>query len=93
MKATIESNFNFNFYSIRIFAEILNAIITSKNEAELRKEMKRIKDSFLMSFSSYFDYGFGSNHMWVCEAGKKERLIFVEFESNSTNSTYNYQTF
>lgn len=79
MKATIESNFNFNFYSIRIFAEILNAITTSKNEAELREEMKRIKDSFLMSFSSYFDYGFGSNHMWVCEAGKKERLIFVEF--------------
>lgn len=79
MKATIESNFNFNFYSIRIFAEILNAITTSKNEAELRKEMKRIKDSFLMSFSSYFDYGFGSNHMWVCEAGKKERLILVEF--------------
>lgn len=79
MKATIESNFNFNFYSIRIFAEILNAITTSKNEAELRKEMKRIKDSFLMSFSSYFDYGFGSNHMWMCEAGKKERLIFVEF--------------
>lgn len=80
MKATIESNFNFNFYSIRIFAEILNAITTSKNEAELRKEMKRIKkDTFLMSFSSYFDYGFGSNHMWVCEAGKKERLIFVEF--------------
>lgn len=79
MKATIESNFNFNFYSIRIFAEILNAITTSKNEAELRKEMKRIKDSFLMSFSSYFDYCFGSNHMWVCEAGKKERLIFVEF--------------
>lgn len=79
MKATVESNFNFNFYSIRIFAEILNAITTSKNEAELRKEMKRIKDNFLMSFSSYFDYGFGSNHMWVCEAGKKERLIFVEF--------------
>lgn len=79
MIATIESNFNFNFYSIRIFAEILNAITTSKNEAELRKEMKRIKDDFLMSFSSYFDYGFGSNHMWVCEAGKKERLIFVEF--------------
>lgn len=72
MKATIESNFNFNFYSIRIFAEILNAITTSKNEAELRKEMKRIKDSFLMSFSSYFDYGFGSNHMWVCEAGKRK---------------------
>lgn len=57
----------------------LMIITTSKNEAELRKEMKRIKDSFLMSFSSYFDYGFGSNHMWVCEAGKKERLIFVEF--------------
>lgn len=79
MKATIESNFNFNFYSIRIFAEILNAITTSKNEAELRKEMKRIKDNFLISFSSYFDYGFGSNHMWVTEPGRKERLIFVEF--------------
>lgn len=79
MKATVESNFNFNFYSIRIFAEILNAITTSKNETELREEMKKVKDSFLMSFSSYFDYGFGSNHMWVCEAGKKERLLFVEF--------------
>ena len=79
MKATIESNFNFNFYSIRIFAEILNAITTSKNEAELRKEMKRIKDSFLMSFNSCFVYGFGSTHMWVTEPGRKERLIFVEF--------------
>lgn len=65
--------------SITEYQNRLNAITTSKNEAELRKEMKRIKDSFLMTFSSYFDYGFGSNHMWVCEAGKKERLIFVEF--------------
>jgi hypothetical protein len=35
MKATIESNFNFNFYSIRIFAEILNAITTSKKRSRV----------------------------------------------------------
>lgn len=38
MKATIESNFNFNFYSIRIFAEILNAITTSKTKPSCGKK-------------------------------------------------------
>lgn len=80
MKATVESVLlNTSSRSVEIFAEILNAITSCENENELRECMKLIQDSFLMSFSSYFDYGFGSNHMWVCEAGKKERLIFVEF--------------
>ena len=50
----------------------------STDEIELRKNMGNIQRN-IPDFNTYFDYGFGSNHMWVCEAGRKKRLIFVEF--------------
>lgn len=79
MKAIVESVLvNVCTYSMAVYIEILNTIVICKNEEELRNEMKIVKDKFPY-FNIYFDYGFGSNHMWVCEAGKKERLIFVEF--------------
>lgn len=31
------------------------------------------------TFNSIFDYGFGSNHMWVSEKESGKRLILVEF--------------
>jgi hypothetical protein len=31
------------------------------------------------TFDSIFDYGFGSNHMWVSEKESGKRLILVEF--------------
>ena len=79
MKAIVESVLvNTSSRSVEIFAEILNAITSCKNENELREDMKFIQEEYA-SFNSCFIYGFGSNHMWVCEASKKKRLIFVEF--------------
>lgn len=66
--------------SVEIFAEILNAITSCENENELRACMKLIQERFPVSFNSCFIYGFGSTHMWVTEPGRKERLIFVEFD-------------
>lgn len=64
MKATVESVLlNTSSRSVEIFVEILNAITSCENENELRECMKLIQKRFPVSFSSYFDYGFGSNHM------------------------------
>lgn len=79
MKAIVETSLvNTSSRSVEIFAEILNAITSCKNESELREGMKSIQEEYT-SFNSRFIYGFGSTHMWVTEPGRKERLIFVEF--------------
>lgn len=49
---------------------------SGRSEKQIRKDRKRSK---ARKTHRRKKYGFGSNHMWVCEAGKKERLIFVEF--------------
>lgn len=79
MKATVESVLlNMDNLSTIIYVEILNVIMRSTDEVELRRNMKNIQEKY-PDFNTYFDYGFGSNHMWVCESGRKKRLIFVEF--------------
>lgn len=79
MKAIIEETIkNITPEALTIFAEILNSITSSRNEAELRRNMENVKRR-LYQFDDLFVYGFGSSHMWVCEQGRKNRLIFVEF--------------
>lgn len=79
MKATVESVLlNMERKSVEIFAEILNNITSCDSEDELRYCMRILEEKH-PSLNVYFNYGFGSSHMWVCEAGRKERLIFVEF--------------
>lgn len=79
MKAIIESNFsNMNVHTVGLFVEILNTITSCSNEDELRFQIRALKNKFI-NLGPAFNIGFGRNHMWVCEAGKKERLIFVEF--------------
>jgi hypothetical protein len=41
--------------------------------------MKFISANYPITFNSIFDYGFGSNHMWVSEKESGKRLILVEF--------------
>lgn len=50
-----------------------------QNEGELRDAIKFISMEFPVTFNSYFEYGFGRNHMWVSEWESGKRLIFVEF--------------
>lgn len=79
MKATVESVLlNMESKSVEIFAEILNNITACETEDELRYCMKILQERH-PSLNRYFSFGFGSSHMWVCEAGSNERLIFVEF--------------
>ena len=79
MKTIVESEFlNMDNLATITYVVILNVIMRSTDEIELRRNMKNIQEKY-PDFNTYFDYGFGSNHMWVCEAGKKKRLIFVEF--------------
>ena len=65
-----------------IYVEVLNAIIDSNNEQELRNNMNEIEErynSWKGDFSMFFEYGFGSHHMWFKEVDSSDRLIFVEF--------------
>jgi hypothetical protein len=79
MKTIVESEFlNMDNLATITYVVILNVIMRSTDEIELRRNMKNIQEKY-PDFNTYFDYGFGSNHMWVCEAGRKKRLIFVEF--------------
>lgn len=79
MKTIVESEFlNMDNLATITYVVILNVIMRSTDEVELRRNMKNIQEKY-PDFNTYFDYGFGSNHMWVCEAGRKKRLIFVEF--------------
>ena len=79
MKTIVESEFlNMGNLATITYVVILNVIMRSTDEVELRRNMKNIQEKY-PDFNTYFDYGFGSNHMWVCEAGRKKRLIFVEF--------------
>lgn len=79
MKATIEEQLkNITPEVAVLFAEILNCITSSRNEAELRREMELIKIRHYQ-FRDLFTYGFGSHHLWVNQANRRNRLIFVEF--------------
>jgi len=80
MKAILERSINIPgdnvdyMIKLRELNLILWIITSSENETELRLKMKHRKIEF-------FEFGFGSNHMWVCESFRqsKPRVIFVEF--------------
>lgn len=41
--------------------------------------MKFISANYPITFNSLFDYGFGSNYMWVRERESHKPLLLVEF--------------
>lgn len=80
MKAIIEGKLKTMLITtVEIYVEVLNAIIDSNNEQELRNNMNEIEERYNSWNSKFFEYGFGSHHMWVKEANASNRLIFVEF--------------
>jgi hypothetical protein len=81
MKAIVENPLNVNCspIAISLYVNILNRITWCKNENELRDTMKFSSIEYPVTFNSIFDYGFGSNYMWVSEKESGKRLILVEF--------------
>lgn len=81
MKAIVENPLNVNCSPIVIslYVNMLNKIVQCNDEKELREVMKFSSIEYPVTFNSIFDYGFGSNHMWVSEKESGKRLILVEF--------------
>lgn len=83
MKAIVEGKLKTMLLTTaEIYVEVLNVIIDSNNEQELRNNMSELEEkynSWTGDFSMFFEYGFGSNHMWFKEIDSSNRLIFVEF--------------
>lgn len=83
MKAIVEGKLKTMLLTTaEIYIEVLNVIIDSNNEQELRNNMSELEEkynSWTGDFSMFFEYGFGSNHMWFKEIDSSNRLIFVEF--------------
>lgn len=81
MKAIVENPLNVchSPITISLYVNMLNKITKSNNEISLRDAMKSFSAEYPVTFNSFFDYGFGSNHMWVSEKESGKRLIFVEF--------------
>lgn len=77
MKPVIEEPFR-NLQQSVTFAELINTIIESRNEQELRDKMFDLSKRHF-SFDKTFDFGFGHNHMWVNEHRRSRRLLIVQF--------------
>lgn len=48
-----------------LYFRIINTILFSSDEAELRGSMERLKVE--TPLDEYFTYGYGAHHMWVCQ--------------------------
>ena len=58
-----------------LYFRIINTILFSGNEAELRTSMERLKNETLLD--KYFTYGYGSHHLWICQrrASDKNKIF------------------
>lgn len=66
MKATIEHSF-FPYCDevTELYFRIINTILFSTDEAELRTGMERLQEKTRLD--DYFVFGYGKHHLWVCQ--------------------------
>lgn len=67
-----------------LYFRIINTILLSGDEAELRTCMKQLEDK--TALDEYFIYGYGAHHLWVCQRKPSDksqtfehRIMIVEF--------------
>ena len=85
MKVTIEHSFCPYCEEVtNLYFRIINTILFSIDEAELRKSMEQLKDK--TQLDEYFTYGYGAQHIWVCQRRPSDktklfehRVIMAEF--------------
>ena len=68
-----------------LYFRIINTILFSGNEAELRKSMRQLEKK--TPLDEYFTYGYGARHLWVCQRRPSDktkifehRIMMVEFQ-------------
>ena len=64
MKVTIEHSFcPYCDEVTELYFRIINTILFSGNEAELRESMRQLEKK--TPLDEYFTYGYGARHLWV----------------------------
>ena len=56
---------------INLYFRIMNTILFSGNEVELRTNMERLEK--VTCLSEYFTFGSGAHHLWVCQRRPSDR--------------------
>lgn len=85
MKVTIEHIFCPYCEEVtNLYFRIINTILFSSDEAELRTSLERLKEK--AQLDEYFTYGYGAHHLWVCQRRPSDknkifdhRVIMAEF--------------
>ena len=66
MNVTIEHSFCPYCEEVtELYFRIINTILFSSNEAELREGMKRLQQN--TPLDEYFIFGYGAHHLWVIQ--------------------------
>lgn len=72
MEVTIEHSFiPYNDEVTDIYFRIINTILLSRSEIDLRTKIERLKKS--APVDDYFSYGYGAHHFWVCQRRPSDR--------------------
>lgn len=85
MKVTIEHSFCPYCEEVtNLYFRIINTILFSSDETELRTSIERLKEK--TQLDEYFTYGYGAHHIWVCQRRQSDktklfdhRVIMAEF--------------
>lgn len=78
MNVTIEHPFcPYNDEVTRLYFKIMNTILFSKDEAELRTSMERLKSKTRLD--EYFTYGYGAHHLWICQRKPSDKNKIFEY--------------
>ena len=80
MKATIEHSFcPYCDEVTELYFRIINTILFSTDEAELRTGMERLQEKTRLD--DYFVFGYGKHHLWVCQRrpSNQKRLHFKKW--------------
>lgn len=77
MKVTIENVLcRYSDKATEIYFRIINTILFSIDEAELRASMERLKTE--THLDDYFVFGYGAHHLWVCQRRPSDRAKIFE---------------
>lgn len=77
MKVTIENKITHpTFRLIEQIGLMVNTLVQCESRNDVSHELEFIfRDS---ETDEYFEYGFGSSHLWISERCTNNRIIFVE---------------
>ena len=77
MKVTIEHSFcPYCDEVTELYFRIINTILFSGNEAELRESMRQLEKK--TPLDEYFTYGYGARHLWVCQRRPSDKTKIFE---------------